>query len=51
MNSERWLKRPVRLKAEPELNNQGRGKCYQPSRRPRLITFTETLVLFHYTMF
>ena len=25
-------------------NNQGRGKCYQPSRRPRLITLTETLI-------
>ena len=22
-------------------NNQGRGKCYQPTRRPRLITLTE----------
>ena len=26
-------------------NNQGRGKCYQPSRRPRLITLTETLII------
>ena len=25
-------------------NNQGRGKCYQPSRMPRLITLTETLI-------
>ena len=23
------------------LNNQGLGKCYQPSRRPRLITLTD----------
>ena len=22
-----------------------RGKCYQPSRRPRLITLTETLII------
>ena len=26
-------------------NNQGWGKCYQPSRRPRLITLTETLII------
>ena len=26
-------------------NNQGRGKCYQPTRRPRLITLTETLII------
>ena len=26
-------------------NNQGRGKCYQPSRTPRLITLTETLII------
>ena len=26
-------------------NNQGRGECYQPSRRPRLITVTETLII------
>ena len=25
-------------------NNQGRGKCYQPSQRPRLITIAETLI-------
>ena len=25
--------------------NQDRGKYYQPSRRPRLITFTETLII------
>ena len=25
-------------------NNQGRGKCYQPSQRPRLITFTGILI-------
>ena len=25
--------------------NQDRGKCYQPSRRPRLITPTETLII------
>ena len=25
-------------------NNQGRSKFYQPSRRPRLITLTETLI-------
>ena len=26
-------------------NDQGRGKCYQQSRRPRLITLTETLII------
>ena len=26
-------------------NNQGRGNCSQPSRRPRLITLTETLII------
>ena len=26
-------------------NNQGRDKCYQPSRRPRLITLSETLII------
>ena len=30
-------------------NNQGRDKCYQPSpepsRRPRLITLTETMII------
>ena len=26
-------------------NNQDRGKYYQPSRRPRLITLTETLII------
>ena len=26
------------------LNNQGRGKCYQSSQRPRLITIAETLI-------
>ena len=26
-------------------NNQGRGKSYQPSRRPRLIALTETLII------
>ena len=27
------------------LNNQGLGNCYQPSRRPRLITLTSTLII------
>ena len=27
-------------------NNQGRGKCYQPNRRSRLITITKTLLIF-----
>ena len=26
-------------------NNQGRGKCYQPSWRPRLIALIETLII------
>ena len=26
-------------------NNQGRGKCHQPSSRPRLITITGTLII------
>ena len=26
-------------------NYQGQGKCYQPNRRPRLITLTETLII------
>ena len=26
-------------------NNQRRGNCYQPSRRPRLITLTDTLII------
>ena len=26
-------------------NNLGRGKCYQPNRRPRLITLTSTLII------
>ena len=26
-------------------NNQGRVKCYQPSRRPRLILLTETVII------
>ena len=26
-----------------------RGKCYQPSRRPRLITLTETLIILDIT--
>ena len=26
-------------------NNQGRGKCYQPIQRPRLITIAETLII------
>ena len=30
-------------------NNQGRGKCYQPTRRPRLITLTETLIIYDIT--
>ena len=27
------------------INNQGLGKFYQPSRRPRLITFTSILII------
>ena len=27
------------------LNNQSLGKCYQPSRRPRLITLNSTLIV------
>ena len=27
------------------LLNQGRGKSYQPSRRPRLITLTQALII------
>ena len=30
-------------------NNQGQGKCYQPSWRPRLITLTETLIIWDIT--
>ena len=30
-------------------NNQGQGKCYQLSRRPRLITLTETLIIWDIT--
>ena len=26
-------------------NNQGRGECYQPSRKPKLITLTEALII------
>lgn len=26
-------------------NNQGQGKCYQPSQRPWLMTLTETLII------
>ena len=26
-------------------NNQGGGKCYQLSRKPRLITVTESLII------
>ena len=37
----------MRLLRYPEL--QGRGKCYQPSRRPRLITLTETLIILDIT--
>ena len=29
-------------------NNQGQGKCYQPNRRPMLITLTETLIIQDY---
>ena len=30
-------------------NNQCRGKCYQPSRRPRLITLIEFLIILDIT--
>ena len=26
-------------------NNQGQGKCYQPSRRPRLLKLNKTLII------
>ena len=32
-------------------NNQGQGKCYQPSRRPRLITLIKTLITCRYSRY
>ena len=39
-----------KLELELELDirkNKGRGKCYQPSRRPRLITLTHWRNVLH----
>jgi len=30
-------------------NNESQGKCYQPSRRPRLITLTKTFIILDIT--
>ena len=30
-------------------NNQGRGQCYQPSRRPRMMILTETSIIYDIT--